>query len=131
MMENANWNTMLLAADETLNNSLLPELSGLFPEYTIVQAFDWFDIGRKMTEEKPGIILLDAEVPGAELSRFISIVKEDSAFGKPFVFLISSGQRAETDAYEHADAVFSKPLDFPKLKAMLNDIEKQLDAVTA
>jgi excisionase family DNA binding protein len=131
MMENANWNTMLLAADPPLNNSLLTELSGLFPEYTIVQAFDWFDIGRRITEEKPGIILLDAELPGTEISRFISIVKEDSVFGKPFVFLLSTGQRAEAGAYAQADAVFTKPLDLSKFKATLRSIEKQPDAVTA
>jgi excisionase family DNA binding protein len=129
MMENANWNTILLAADPLLNNSLTAELGGLFPEYTIIQAFDWFDIGRKMTEEKPGIILLDTELPGVDISRFIGIVKEDSVFGKPFVFLLGLGQKNETGV--QADAVFPKPIELSKLKAAIRGIEKHPDAVTA
>jgi excisionase family DNA binding protein len=128
MMANANWNIFLLAADPSLNHSLKAELSGVFPEYTIIQAFDWFDTGRKAIEEKPGFMLLDAELPGADISSVVRTVKEDTVFGKPFVFLMSSGQRAEA---VQADAVFTKPPDHSKLKAAIRAIEKQLEAVTA
>ena len=128
MMENANWNTFLIAAEQYANDSLKAELGSLLPSYSIVQAFDWFEIGRKFTEEKPGFVLLDAELPGMEISKFIHTVKDDPSFGKPYVFLLSNDS-----SIQQADMVFSKPLDLGKFEAAMRDLEKQLDsaAVTA
>jgi excisionase family DNA binding protein len=124
MMENANWNTFLVAADFSINDSLKDGISGLFPEYAIIQAFDWFDIGRKVTEEKPGFVLLDTGLPGVDISRFISILKEDSVFGKPYIFLLTSGS-----THVQADAVFTKPLDFGRLEATIRGLDRQLNAM--
>ena len=128
MMENANWNIFLVAADPSVNDSLKAGMNGLFPEYTIVQAIDWFDIGRRITEEKPGFILLDADLPGVDISRFIGIVKDDPVFGKPYVFLLVDSQRTGGSTHVQVDAIFTKPLDFGKLEATIKGLEKQLDA---
>ena len=127
MMENANWNNFLIAAEQGLNESLKAGIGNLLPGYTIIQAFDWFEIGRKFTEEKPGFVLLDTELSGVDTARFIHTVKEDPFFGKPNVFLLTNDS-----SVIQADAVFSKPLDLSKLEAVMKDLEKQLDmAVTA
>jgi excisionase family DNA binding protein len=127
MMENANWNTILIASDESTNDSLKNQIEKLFPNHVIIQAFDWFEIGRKITEAKPGFVLLDSELPGVDISRFVQIVKHDPVFGNPCIFLMTnSGSTAQ------ADLVLTKPPDLGRLEAVIRDWEKQpYSAVTA
>jgi len=139
MMENANWNTFLIAADQPLNNTLRDSTEKLLHEYTIIQAFDWFDIGRKFTEEKPGFVLMDAELPGVDISRVINTVKDDPFFGRPYIFLLTDGSTAGSSTSQNSqgrgvnsiesrvDAVFAKPLDLGILEATMKVLEKQLD----
>jgi excisionase family DNA binding protein len=123
MMENANWNTILIASDESTNGNLKNQIGGIFHEYTIIQAFDWFEVGRKLTEVKPGFILLDAELPGVDISKFVETVKNDLVFGKPCIFLM-----ANSSPPIEADLILTKPPDFEKLEAAVRGMEKQLDA---
>lgn len=133
MMENADWNTFLIAAEQSANNRLKTEIGGLFSEYDYLQAFDWFEIGRKLTEAKPGFILLDAELPGADLFKFIRTVKEDPFFGKPHIFLMTGNNSLLRDAGPaepekwRADAVFAKPLDMARFAAVFRGFERQIE----
>ena len=121
MMENANWNVFMIAMEQYTNDSLKQEIEGLFPDYSIIQAYDWFEIGRKLTEEKPGFVLLDAGLTGVDIPKFIHTVKEDPFFGKPCVFLL-----ADNDSPAQADVVLTKPLDLGKLRAAVNGFERQI-----
>jgi excisionase family DNA binding protein len=126
LMEQANWDTLLIASDdEALNNSLKEQLREKLPDYEILQAFDGFDTGRQLTEEKPGFVLLDGTLPGVDSSKFIRTVKEDAAFGKPFVFIMDAQDAAIPDK---ADAFFSKPPDLSKLAETIRGLEKQLNS---
>jgi len=137
IMENANWNTFLIAAEPSVNDSLKAALENMLPDCTISQAYDWFEAGRKVTEDKPGFILLDTELSGVDISKFIRVLKSDPFFGKPNIFLLSdsdktSGQKTETDFPSTADLVLAKPPDLKKLEAAVKHFGKQLDsAVTA
>ena len=132
MIENANWNTFLIAVDQSINNSLKDEIANLLPSHSIIQASDWFEIGRKMTEEKPGYVLLDTSIPGVDISKFINTVKEDPVFGKPFIILLTDSEITEDNPPFQADLLLSKPLDLDKLKEAMKGFEKQPDvAVTA
>jgi len=139
MMENANWNTFMIAADQSSNGIFKVEIEKLFPDYAIVQAFDWFEIGRKFIEEKPGFVLLDAELPGVDVSRFIGTVKEDPAFGKPYIILLTDGQGIQASnenqdgggIKRHPDVTLTKPLDFGMLEAAIKTLEKQLDTAAS
>jgi len=126
MMENANWNTFLLAVEQSTIDVLKAEIDNLFPGHTIIHASDWFDIGRKITREKPGFVLLDAELPGADISKIVRIIKEDPFFGRPYVLLLTDGRFSALTGHL-ADAVLNKPLDLSKLATVIRGIEKQLD----
>jgi excisionase family DNA binding protein len=128
MMENANWNTLLIAMEQFANEDLKSKIDPLFPEYTIIQALDWFEVGRKMTENKPGIVILDADLPGVDLSRFINTVKNDPVFGRPYIFLFIDSHITEDIASIQADLVLSKPPDLEKLETTIRSLEKSLDA---
>jgi len=129
MMESANWNSLMIAMDQGANNNLKMQIENLLPEQTIIQAFDWFEVGRKIAGEKPGFILLDAELPGVDFNKFIQTVKEDPSYGRPFIFLLTGGQGAEVDS--QADMVLTKPLDLSSLEAVINDFKKQVSAAIA
>ena len=128
MMENADWNTFLIAAEQSLNNTLKTEISKLFPDFSLIQAYDWFETGRKFTEEKPGFVLLDSELAGVSISRFIDTVKNDPFFGRPNVLLLTEAYKANEPEYENADAVLIKPLDLGKLGEVIKSLGKQPDA---
>jgi len=123
IIENANWNVMLVAASQSVNDSLKSELQSRFPDFSIIQAFDWFEIGRKMAEEKPGFVLLDESLPGVDISRFINTIREDPVFGRPYIFLLTNGK----SSYD-ADLLLTSPLDLTKVEAVIRDVEKQSDA---
>ena len=136
MMEDADWNTILIAAEQSLNESLKGKMGKLFPEFIFIQAFDWFEIGRKITGEKPGFILLDAELSGVDIAKFISTVKDDLSFGKPYVLLMTNSQRTDgsypymegvVSGHGRADLILSRPPDMDKLEAAIRGLEKQLD----
>ena len=128
VIENANWNTFLIAVEKLVNDSIRTEIAHLFPEYSIVQAYDWFEVGRKMIEEKPGFVLLDAELPGVEIPKFIQTVKDDPVFGKPYILLLGSDQKIETDPPSQADLQLTKPLDLGQLETAIRNLEKQAEA---
>ena len=132
MMENANWNILLVAASRSLNDSINAGMESLLPGYEIIQAHNWFETGRKIIEEKPGFILLDTEFHGVDVSEFINTIKDDPAFGRPFVFLLTEPGNQNSDMTEsgRADIVFVKPLDLGKLAETIKGFERQL-AVTA
>ena len=130
MLDNANWSSLMIAMEQPANDYLKNQLGNLFSEISIIQAFDWFEIGRRIVEVKPGLIILDADLPGADVYKFIQTVKDDPSFGKPFVFLlITAGHESQYSV--HADLLLTKPLDLARLEAVLRDFEKQSSAVTA
>jgi len=127
IIENANWNVLLIAAEKPSNDSLKAELEGRFPDYTIIQAYDWFETGRKMAEEKPGFVILDERFSGVDISKFIQTVREDPVFGRPFIFLLASGESSNNANFE-ADLTLTLPLDLSRIEAVFRDVEKQNDA---
>jgi len=133
MMENADWNTILIAAEPSINDPLKTRIGKSLTDYIIIQAYDWFEVGRKITEEKPGFVLLDTELPGVNISNFISTVKSDPFFGKPYVFLLANGGLSQMDGRSsaesgmRADMVFTKPVDLDKLETAIKSLEKQID----
>ena len=126
MLENANWDTFLIAADQSVNSSLHNGIESSLPDHEIIQAFDWFEVGRKLLEEKPGFILLDTDMAGVDLPKFLQVVKEDPIFGKPIVLLYTNNQNTDLPA----DGVLGKPLDLTKLKTLIKGFNKNVGAVT-
>jgi CheY-like chemotaxis protein len=122
IMENANWNLFLIAMERSVNDNLKTAIGNILPGYIIIQAYDWFDIGRKFSEERPGFALLDADLPGVDIMKFINTVKEDPGFGSPRIFLLTDGSFTQTGK---ADMVLNKPLDLSQLEAAMRVLDKQ------
>ncbi len=124
--EEPEWERILIVDDDdNINNLMKRFLAKRMSEYTILQAFDGYEAGRMVAEWRPGVILLDINLPGLDGHRLCKRIKEDSGLGNPLVIAITGltdEGLEETIKREGADAFFSKPLDFEKLRASILEL---------
>ena len=110
---------LLIVDDDVELNNLLKELfHRKLPQYDLFQAFDGFEAGKILSEQKPGIVLLDIDLPGIDGFKLCNKIKNADEIGKPLVISISGLDEASTREQilqEGADAFFPKPVDFDKL----------------
>ena len=125
-LEKANLGTLLIAAEEAVNKQLTDELGSLLPAFSIIQAFDGFDLGHKMAGEKPGFLLLDQDLAGINHDRLIQLLKTDPVFGRPFIFAIGNFHNPEN----LIDKVFAKPPDIEEIYRSIKSLESQTDTIT-
>jgi excisionase family DNA binding protein len=116
---NNNEHTVLVIDDDKELNDLLKQfLSDKFPEAVIYQAFDGYEAGRTLSEAKPGVVILDIDLPGLDGHALCRKIKEDKELGSPIILSISGldeESEGEKIISEGADAFFPKPVDFDKL----------------
>ncbi|MDR1863866.1 MAG: helix-turn-helix domain-containing protein [Treponema sp.] len=128
IMENANWNTLLIAGgDAKLSEVLRERLQREFSDIDIIQAFDGFETGRSLAEKRPGFILLDTEFPGVDCPRLVATIRADSSFGRPFILLIGGFASGEDPGNDVA-AVFPKPPDLDRITSVIRDLEGRIES---
>ena len=124
--ENPGWQRILIVDDdETINNLLKKYLARKLPSFTILQAFDGFEAGTLLSESKPGVVLLDINLPGVDGHKLCQRIKSGAASGSPVVIAITGltdGAVEQAIMREGADAFFAKPLDFDKLKDRIESL---------
>ncbi|WP_455382399.1 response regulator [Salinispira pacifica] len=111
--------------DRELNDLLSQYLSKEYPNYTIYQAFDGFEAGKMIAEHKPGIIILDIDLPGVNGHKLCRSIKEDAALNNPIVVSVSGLDDPEEAAQmlrDGADAFMAKPLELDKLTEMIENL---------
>jgi len=127
LTEAANWDSILIAADKISNDFIKNHAEEILPNYKIIQATDWFEVGKKFTEETPGFVLLDTELKGGNIPKFIQTIKKNSVFGRPFVLLMAEDSFDLGGGYT-PDAVLTKPLDIEKLAEQIKSLENLFDS---
>lgn len=114
------WQRILIVDDdETINTLLKKFFARKLPTWEVRQAFDGFEAGTLLSEWKPGIVLLDINLPGVDGHKLCQRIKSGAASVTPVVIAITGLTDAgveESIMREGADAFFSKPLDLDKLK---------------
>jgi two-component system, OmpR family, response regulator len=120
------WGRLLIVDDdENINQLLKKYLSRLSPSLTVLQAFDGFEAGKLISESRPGVILLDINLPGIDGHKLCRRIKEDPTLGSPVIIAITgladegAGERI---IGEGADAFLRKPLDFEKLWSTIDEL---------
>jgi excisionase family DNA binding protein len=129
LISDADWGSILVIDDDREGSAILKNwLEKELPRYAVIQAYDVFDAGRKLTESKPGFVFFNTDIPGIDGRALARRVKEDRSFGKPFVIVIDREENPETReaAVPWADAFLSKPLDFDRLCTVVKNLEKRL-----
>jgi excisionase family DNA binding protein len=128
ILENANWNTLLIAgADTELSGLLKDGIQHEFPGIEVVQAFDGFETGKTLAEKRPGFILLDAEFPGVDCRKLVEVIRKDLFFGKPFILVIGESESGK-DLGNEVAAVFPKPPDVALIAGTIRDLERQIES---
>ena len=109
---------LIVDDDKELNNLVFQYLSRKYPGYEIHQAFDGFEAGRMLAETKPGVVVLDINLPGVDGHKLARSVKDMSGATKPIIVAVSGlDDPAEHEAIlsNGADAFIAKPLELDKL----------------
>jgi excisionase family DNA binding protein len=127
ILENANWNTLLIAgADTELSGVLKKGMQNEFPDWEIAQAFDGFETGKALAEKRPGFILLDTEFPGVDCRKLIEVIRGDLSLGKPFILLVGDAGAGQSFGNGIA-AVFPRPPDLDLIARTIRDLERQIE----
>lgn len=116
---------LIVDDDEELNNLMKQVLATRYPGFTIYQAFDGFDAGRVIAEHKPGLIVLDIDLPGVDGHRLCKQIKQDKSLGGPIVVSVSGLDDPtvrEQILADGADEFMPKPLDFNALADRIDQL---------
>jgi len=124
----ANWKSLIVIDDdEGLNNAIASYVKKNNPDLKVYQSFDGFDAGAQLVEKKPGFVLLDLALPGVNGQELCKRIKNDPAFGRPYVMVITAltDENLEQDMYDlGADRFFRKPLVLADLtEAIFSEVE--------
>lgn len=124
--DDLSWQRILVVDDdETINGLIKKYFARKLPSYEVRQAFDGFEAGTLLSEWKPGIVVLDINLPGVDGHRLCRRIKGGGpqspppAAPSPVVIAITGltdGSVEESIMRDGADAFFPKPLDLEKLK---------------
>ncbi|MBN2049890.1 MAG: response regulator [Spirochaetales bacterium] len=112
------YTVLIIDDDKDLNNMLKDILEQRLSDYKICQAFDGFEAGKMLLEEKPKIIILDINLPGVDGHTLCKKIRADEQFADALIISISGlDEKSEGQQIikEGADAFFAKPLDFDVL----------------
>lgn len=124
------WSSILIVDDDRQVNDLLKRfLDTEIPSFTIFQAFDGFEAGAFIAEQRPGFVILDLDLPGIDGFQICHRIKTDPAFGKPFVFAITGFDSPDAQARileAGADAFMGKPLDMDAMVGVINDFMEKV-----
>ncbi|HUX13092.1 MAG TPA: response regulator [Spirochaetia bacterium] len=111
--------------DRELNEMLTHYLGKEYPNFTIFQAFDGFEAGKVVAEHKPGVIVLDIDLPGVNGHKLCKSIKEDAGLNNPIIISISGLDDPDEEAQmlrDGADAFMAKPLDLGRLTEMIEEL---------
>jgi CheY-like chemotaxis protein len=121
-------NTVLIVEDDADLNKILKEFFTLKDaSYLVHQAFDGFEAGRLLTETKPGLVVLDINLPGIDGYKLCSKIKSDNSLGNPVIIAISGLNDPEVEnriMNEGADAFLAKPFEPATLFETLEGLQK-------
>lgn len=109
--------------DQDLNNMVKQYLEKRYPSFTVHQAFDGFEAGRVIAEAKPGLILLDIDLPGVDGHKLCRAIKSDPSFNSPTIISISGlDDPAEREQIlnDGADQFLAKPIDLEQLVGLID-----------
>lgn len=119
---------VLVDDDKVINNALSLFLRKNLSDFVVYQSFDGFDAGAKLVQYSPRFVILDIDLPGIDGKALCKKIKNESAFGNPYVIIITGLEddnlKSQTEELG-ADCFFKKPLDF---NAILDKIT-QADAL--
>ena len=93
----------------------------------IFQAFDGFEAGVLMTQNQPGILILDLDLPGVDGFSLCRKIQEDESFGKPVIVVVTALEDSSVEQRVKELGVnyfFLKPLNLNELSSIIECSEQ-------
>lgn len=116
--------TLIIVDDDKVLNSLIQKyLTNNFPEVKIIQAFDGFEAGALMANEKPGFVILDLDLPGVDGFSLCKKIKSEDMFNNPYVVVVTALKEpglSERVTELGSNYFLTKPLSMEKIGAIVN-----------
>ncbi len=109
---------LIVDDDKALNAVIAKYLLKKRPDIEALQAFDGFEAGALVSNKKPGLVLLDLDLPGVDGFSLCRRLMEDDSFGRPYVIVITALQDEGLEQKAlalGAKKLFKKPLVMEKL----------------
>ena len=104
---------LIVDDDKGLNGVLAKYLEKRFDGAEIFQAFDGFEAGAICSQARPGVIILDLDLPGVDGFSLCERLSKDETFGQPKILVITAllEEGLEQKALAlGAKTLFKKPL---------------------
>ncbi len=92
----------------------------------IFQAFDGFEAGVLMTQNQPGILILDLDLPGVDGFSLCKKIRENESFGKPIIVVVTALEDSSVEQRVKELGVnyfFKKPLNLNELSSIIECLE--------
>jgi PleD family two-component response regulator len=109
---------LIISADENHNSRLRQVLGSNFPGFTVLLAFNGLEAGKILAEEKPGLVILDASLPGFNEPTICKKIKNllDGDPARILILAETRNNRVKAAVLENgADAFLTKPLNDDEL----------------
>ncbi len=119
---------LIVDDDRDLNNLVQQYLAKKYPSFSIYQAFDGFEAGRMLAEKKPGLVILDIDLPGVNGHKLARSIKDASGLTKPIIIAVSGlddPEERQAILQEGADAFLAKPLELDGLHQKIEEFVSQ------
>jgi CheY-like chemotaxis protein len=117
---------LIIDHDHAANDLLRDRLKSEFPGFEIRQAYDGFDAGWRLYQQKPDIVFLNIDLPGISIPKLVRKLKKDPALGYPAVIaLVNSGSRMSRRA-AWAEASISQPIDPVETGKIVRNLSSRL-----
>lgn len=109
--------------DRALNTVIKMYLEKNFDGIKIYQAYDGFEAGTLMAQEKPGFVILDLDLPGVDGFSLCKRLKSDAMFDDPYIVVVTAlkDEQLATQVSDLGCNYFlTKPLSMDKIGAIVN-----------
>lgn len=110
------------AASDLLKDRLKCE----FPGFDIRQAYDGFDAGRHLYQQKPNIVFLNIDLPGISIPRLVGKLKKDPALGHPTVIALVNGGSRTSRRAAWAEALIPQSFDPVETREIVRNLSSRL-----
>jgi PleD family two-component response regulator len=120
---------LIIGADKDNNSRVQQALCGNFPDFTVLLAFDGLEAGKILAEEKPGLVILDASLPGFNeptiCKKIKNLLNGDSA--RILILAETRDNRVKASVLANgADAFLTKPLNDDELVDVISSFTPEL-----
>ncbi|MDR3174516.1 MAG: helix-turn-helix domain-containing protein [Treponema sp.] len=124
--KNEQGTVLIIDHDHAANDLLKDRLKSELPGYEILQAYDGFDAGWRLYQQKPKVVFLNTGLPGINIPKLVKKLKKDPVLGYPTVIaLVNDASRIPRRA-AWAEAFIPQPFDPVETREIVRNLSSRI-----